>query len=193
VVNSPGSGGGFGPEGPAEPRAELEQDGGWAEQAERFVDAERVQMAVEGRRRERWLRERRAEQVSLHAALRCSIGEPADLHLRSGAELKGRVEVVGVDVVALATPAGSQWVALRAVAAVELARPPREAEAAGWQPTLVEVLEELRGAGATVSIAVEGGALLRGELVAVGEAVTLRDPERRRHHVVALDAIVSLS
>ena len=197
MVNSSGSGGGFGPEGrgepPREPSADLAHGDAWAEQAEGFVDAERVRIAAQRRRQQRWQQDRRSERVTLPAALRDAIGAEVGVHLRSGATLRGTLEVSGTDVLAVASPAGVHWVALGAVAAADLPTAPREVEVTGWEPTLAEVLEDLRGRGGPVSIVVEGGAVVRGELVSVGAAVTVRDVERRRYQVVALDAIVSFA
>ena len=194
MVNSLGSGGGFGQaEPPREPPADVAHGDAWAEQAEGFVDAERVRMAAQERRQQRWQQDRRSERVTLPVALRDAIGDEVGLHLRTGATLRGTLEVSGRDVLAVASPAGVHWVALRAVAAADLSTAPREVEVTGWEPTLAEVLEDLRGRGGPVSIVVDGGAVVRGELVSVGATVTVRDTERRRYQVVALDAIVSFA
>ena len=195
MVNSPGSGGGFGPEerseASQEPALQVPADRAWAERADEFVDAERVRLAAEQRRRQRWQQDRRAEDVTLAAALRSAIGEEVALHLRTGATLRGTLEVSGLDVVAVASPAGLHWVAQWAVAAADLPAPPRDVEVSGWEPTLAEVLDDLRGRGGPLSIVVDGGALVRGEVLVVGEMVTVRDSERRSYQAVALDAIVS--
>lgn len=195
MVNSPGSGGGFRPEerseAPQEPASQVSSDGAWTEQAAEFVDAERVRMAAEQRRRQRWQQDRRVAEVTLSASLRGAIGQDVGLHLRTGATLRGTLESSGVDVLAVASPAGLHWVARWAVAAADLPAPARDLEVTGWEPTLAEVLDDLRGRGGAVSIVVDGGALVRGELLAVGEMVTVRDTERRRDQVVPLDAIVS--
>ena len=190
MVNTSGPGGGFRPERGSDAAPLSGSTPSWSEGAEEFLEEERLRSAVQARRRERWREQRRIEELGVHGALRGAVGAVVRLHLRDGAEVHGTLDVVGVDVVGVDSGPGRVWVALHAVGAAELPGPPVEREQARWEPTFAEVLEDLRGEGHPVTVTVQGGATLRGELVTVGASVVLRGGHGR-HVVLDPSAIVS--
>lgn len=176
----------------------------WTDGAEAFTDAERLRTAVESRRRERWRRDRRWDDVGLVGVLLGSLGEPVLLHMASGATLTGTVAATGAHVTTLdrtgtdpgraaSTHAGSAastcWVACEAVVAVEVRGEPSFDRASDPALTIEGVFENLRGERRDVVVGLRSGATLRGQVVGVGAevgaAVTLHDPLAERY--VAFD------
>lgn len=170
----------------------MTSEGSWTDSADSFASDERVRLAAESRRRERWVRQRSLESATLAAALHNARGRPVALHLCTGSTVLGTIRSTGIDVVALDTATGPQWVVTDAVTAVELDEVPL-ADEQGGAVTLAEVLEERRVEGHPVSITLAGGVTVHGELLSVGGAVVLRDPADGTHVVADLSAIVSVS
>ena len=74
----------------------------WVEGADGFVEQERLRLAAQRRRRDRWRHEHRLDEVSLASVLRAAVGQQVSLHTASGAVAHGVVAEVGDEVVELA-------------------------------------------------------------------------------------------
>lgn len=172
--------------------------GSWTDEADRFAARERVRAAVGSRRRERWRRDRAAEDATIPSALRGAVGEHARVLLSSGGSASGRVVAVGADHVALhsprraqrSRPAATAWAPFDAIEAVEVAAPvATDSGSAG--ATLAEVLEELRGEELPVVVTLRSGRVVTGAVVAVGECVSVR-PEGAGTVVLVAAAAIAL-
>lgn len=155
-----------------------------------------VEDAVEGRRRERWLRRRLAEEASVAGALSGAVGTQVLVHLLSGQRLRGVVGWVGHDVVELAPAPGTAqrcWVALAAVAGVEADHPLAAAGPPTADRTLAEVLTDLCDSGLTVVVGLLGGSEVSGELTSVGDTLGVRGPGGRRWAYLSPGAVASVS
>ncbi|MFZ4519066.1 MAG: hypothetical protein ACOYOP_11795 [Microthrixaceae bacterium] len=144
--------------------------------ADRFLAELRADEAAAARRRERWLRRSFAEAATVAGILAGARGRTVTLLLRTGDRVAGEVLDAGAEVVRLRPSGGvPTWVVAAAVAAVETEEPLPADEPPSDGPTLAEVLTELTAEGAAVRVRLAAGPELRGEVLAVGEVLTLRD------------------
>ena len=166
----------------------------WVEGADGFVEQERLRLAAQRRRRDRWRHEHRLDEVSLASVLRAAVGQQVSVHTASGAVAHGVVAEVGDEVVELARSGvgapGARWFALGALRAVQVAGEPGGEPAAAGGRTLAELVEDLRGEEVVVGLTTGGS--LTGVVVGNGRVVTLRAADGS-HAVVARDAIESIA
>jgi hypothetical protein len=158
------------------------------EGADGFLADAVADAAIEERRREHWLRHRLAEAATLHGALGGAVGAEVRLDLVTGDRLSGPLLAAGSDVLAVVVAGRITWVSLPAVVAVEVAAPVPAAGPAPGGVTMAEALAELVDTG-PVRVGLLGGTVLGGEVVAVGEALTLRDAGGRTAYA-SVDAVV---
>lgn len=180
MVNASKPGGGF-------PQGEPEIGATWVEGVDGFAEGERLRLAVESRRRDRWRRDRVVDSVTTASTLRAAVGSAVTLHLTTGAQVHGQVFEVGSDVVGIGEPA-VRWIATAAIEAVGIAGAPAS-EPEGVERTMADILEDLRS-GDPIAVQVAGGATFVGEVVGNGDAVTLRDGRTGTHVVIDPSAIV---
>lgn len=167
----------------------------WTDGADRFAADLRADEAVERRRRERWDRLRRQALTTLPAALVTAIGSAVTLLLSDGSTLAGVVTDVGADHVELRAATADHWVALAAVVGIESEHPfvADAEELAERTARLVEVLEDLAAQDGDVTVRLTGGTTVRGQVIAAGEALTLRTGDRARTLLLSLTAVEVVS
>jgi len=152
----------------------------------------RVELEIEARRRERWIRHRLAEEATLAGALAAAVGRDVAVQVLTGDRVSGTLDVVGSDVVALRRRHACTWVSIDAVTALEVGE---ALPAAGPPPdgaSMVEVLCDLAERRTEVVLTLAGGTAIRGELVAVGTVATVDTGPGGRTAYVPLAAIVSV-
>lgn len=159
-----------------------------ADGADAFAAQLAAEAAIDERRREHVLRHRLAEAATLHGALCGAVGNEVRLALVTGERLAGALLAAGSDVLAVSVGEAITWVALPAVVAVEVGEPVPAAGPAPGGVTMGEALCDLVDAG-PVRMGLLGGTVLRGGIVAVGEAVTVRE-DRGATGYASLDAVV---
>jgi hypothetical protein len=185
-VNAHVPGGGF----RSEPTLD---DPGPAGDADRFVADAKVDLEVASRRRERWIRQRLAEEATLTGALVGACGRDVALQLVTGDRIAGVLSQVGSDVVQVTRHHGSVWLATDAVAALEVGASVPTAEPNTTGVTFLEVLVDLAADRAEVVLTLVGGTAIRGELVAVGDVATVRTGPNRRTAYASLGAVACAS
>ncbi len=159
--------------------------------ADRFLADLRADEAAHARRRERWLRRSLAEEASLAGILDGARGRTVTLELRGGDRVTGEIVGTGDDAVLVLRADGrSVWITRRSVAVVEAAGPLPGQAPADEARRLVEVLADLAQEGTRVQVRLDGGGEVAGEVVAVGEVLTLRDGPAGTMRYVPLDAVV---
>ena len=163
--------------------------------ADRYVADSRGDEAVEARRRERWSRQLRAEATTLNVALDAAIGVPVVLVLSTGERAPVVISDLGADHVEVRMQACTRWIPLRVIVALESERAFVVDAEELTEPTtlLVDVLESLAADDRRVAVALPGGTVVRGDLVAVGSAVTLRILATGHHMIIATDSIDSVT
>ena len=181
---------------------------GLAGRLERWAADVRIDEAVRRRARERWLAQQAREEATLAGVLAdlAERGAVVSLQMRSGRAQRGRVRLIGVDFVAVASDGeadrrdGEVVVALREVSAVRTQ--PGEQVSAGDRSlrsrlSFAEVVIGLAGERERVLLVLAGGQdVVRGTLWSVGhDVVVVRlDGEASPATVyVPLDAISQLS
>jgi small nuclear ribonucleoprotein (snRNP)-like protein len=167
----------------------------WADGADRFAAEARAEEAVERRRRERWDRQQRQVLTTLPAALDAALGSSVTLLLRDGSTLPGTVVDLGADHLELRATTATHWVALAAVVGIESERAfvadPEDLPLRGAR--LVEVLEDLVAEEGDVTVRLTGGTVVRGQVIAAGEALTMRPTDRPSTVLLSLEAIEVVS
>ncbi|MHB1137879.1 MAG: hypothetical protein ACYC2O_02915 [Microthrixaceae bacterium] len=168
----------------------------WVDDADRFVADRRAEDAAAARRRARWDGLQREELTTLAAALDAAVGQQVTLVLLTGARDAAVVAAVGADHVALRprSSASMRWVALDGIAAIESAEPYSEdpESLARSELTLGDVLSDLCADRALVAVTLRGGAVLRGEVHAVGATLSLRADGPTPHVRIDTRAIVAI-
>lgn len=152
----------------------------------------RVELEIEARRRERWIRHRLSEEATLAGALSAAVGREVAVQVLTGDRVAGTLDVVGSDVVAVRRRHACTWVSLDAVTALEVAE---ALPAAGPPPggtSMIEVLCDLAEHRTDVVLTLAGGTAIRGGLVAVGTVATVDTGPGGRTAYVPLAAIVSV-
>lgn len=158
-----------------------------------LVAAARQSDAALRRRRRRWREVRRSGERTVDDALIGAVGERVVGHLVGGAEVAGTLEVVGLDVARIDLAGRRCWVALREIAAVELASGRPGDPADRDDTTLGDVLDDLAAERTEVSIDLRSGTRLGGTLVAAGASVELRRPDRDDVVVVRPEVVASVT
>jgi len=153
----------------------------------------RIDLEVESRRRERWIRHRLAEEATLAGALAAAVGHDVAVQVLTGDRVAGVLAVVGTDVIEMRRHHGTTWVSIDAVTALEV---PVALPAAG--PALDgarmdEVLDALAEERTEVVLTLDGGTSVRGVLVAVGTVATVDTGPGGRTAYIPLSAIVSVT
>ena len=153
----------------------------------------RIDLEVESRRRERWIRHRLAEEATLAGALAAAVGHDVAVQVLTGDRVAGVLAVVGTDVIEMRRHHGTTWVSIDAVTALEV---PVTLPAAG--PALDgahmdEVLDALAEERTEVVLTLDGGTSVRGVLVAVGTVATVDTGPGGRTAYIPLSAIVSVT
>lgn len=166
-----------------------------ARDADRFVADARGDEGVEAHRRERWARQLRSQATTLYAALDAAIGVPVVLVLSTGERAPVVISDLGADHLEVRTQAKTRWIPVRMVVALESERAFVVDAEELVPPTtlLVDVLESLAADDRRVALTLSGGTVVRGELIAVGSAVTLRLADTGHHVLVAIDSIDSIT
>jgi small nuclear ribonucleoprotein (snRNP)-like protein len=165
-------------------------DGG---DVERFAADVRVDLEVQARRRERWIRQRLAEEATLAGALAASLGREVALQVVTGDRIAGELVQVGADVVEVVRRQLTVWVATDAIAALEVSASVPAAGPATSGVSMLEVLTDLSGERSEVVLTLVGGTVLRGELVAVGDVATVRTGPGGRTAYASLAAVAFAS
>ena len=158
-----------------------------------FATEVRVDMEVAARRRERWIRQRFAQDATLAGALSASVGQDVALQAVTGDRIAGELAQVGADVVQMCRRHLTVWVAIDAIAALELATSVPAAGPAPTGTTLIEVLTDLVDERAEVVLTLVGGTAVRGVLAAVGDVATVRTGPGGRVAYASLDAVAFVS
>ncbi len=144
-----------------------------ADQLSAWLAEARVDAAATERRKQWWLRRQAEEQASLVGVVLdlAERGRPVVLSDRSGGSHRGRLSLVGADVVVIETGRGDIVVPLAALTAV---RPdPGAASTIGDRRAesdvdLVTVMTVIAGDRPRVMVALDGGETLSGDLVSAG-------------------------
>lgn len=169
----------------------------------RWAAEERVGVAAQARRKERWLRQQAAETATLAGLLVDLAERRAQVTLTVGTRrVSGRLAGVGRDACAASEASGgAAIVALDHLVAVHVASP--GGRGAGSEPPsgrrppqgpwgLVDALAALAAERSRVRLALASGELLTGDLLGAGEdVVTLRPSDTRLLVHVAIAAIQS--
>lgn len=161
--------------------------------ADEFLADVRIDLEAESRRRERWIRQRLADEATLSGALAAALGRDVALQLVTGDRIAGTLTLVGADVVGLRRRHGNVWAAIDAVAALEVGASLLAAGPSGGGTTLLEVLVDLAAERTEVLLTLVGGTAIRGELVAVGDVATVRTGPGGRTAYASLDAVACVS
>jgi small nuclear ribonucleoprotein (snRNP)-like protein len=141
---------------------------------EAWVASIRVEDAARTRSRRHWLERQAEEEASIAGVLvdLAERGHPVVLALRHGRRLRGRVQLVGSDVVALRTPSGQEVLVRSSTVSwitAEPGSPPvRGARALRTRATFAEALRELAAVRPRVTVVTTGGDTLVGVLRGVG-------------------------
>lgn len=153
----------------------------------------RSELTVEDLRRRRTEQERARQRSTTTDAVIGALGQHVTLWTSTGSEMTGTVVEVGSDHVCINTTAGAAWVRASAITMVRSATDPTAGTSAGGHPRarLVDVLEDLMAAEATVALTLSGGKRVSGRPVGVGRAVIIRDD--RGFMTVDLGAVVVVS
>jgi len=183
------------------PVAPTEHQGSSADETDPLADTSgldaaaadlRVELEIEARRRERWIRHRLTEEATLAGALSAAVGRDVAVQVVTGDRVSGTLDVVGSDVVSLRRRHACTWVSIDAVTALEVGE---ALPAAGPPPdgaSMVEVLCDLAERRTDVVLTLAGGTAIRGELIAVGSVATVDTGPGGRTAYVPLAAIVSV-
>lgn len=158
------------------------------EGADRFVADLRADAAIDARRRERWLRRRLAEASTIPGAVAGATGRTVRLHLEGGSVVAGELLDGAEDLATVDTPAGTAWVVVSAVVALEVRGPVPAAGPAPVGRSLAEVLTDLVDERRPVRLGLRTGAVVEGELQAVGEVAVLATAGGRTAYA-SLDAV----
>jgi hypothetical protein len=153
----------------------------------------RVDLEVAARRRERWMRQRLTSEATMAGALLASVGQLVALQAVTGDRVAGVLEQVGTDVVEVRRRHAITWVAMEAIASMEVDGTVPAAGPASTGATLVEALSDLCDDRAEVVLTLLGGSALRGELVAVGDVATIRTGPGGRTAYASVGAVALVS
>lgn len=153
----------------------------------------RIELEIEARRRERWIRHRLSEEATLGGALAAAVGRDIAVQVVTGDRVSGTLAVVGSDVVEVRRRHGSTWVSIESVTALEVG----EALPAAGPPvdgkSMVEVLCDLVDERTEVVLTLAGGTAIRGEMRAVGAVATVDTGPGGRTAYVPVAAVVSVT
>jgi len=142
----------------------------------RWVAETQVDDAIELRRRSAWLRRQADEEATLAGVLvdLAEQGRPVTLHVANGRRHRGRIVMVGADVVELQSSVGEQVIV--ALDALDSVRPQADGDGVSGSPvitgvSLVEVVGRLAERRERVLVVARNGEATSGELTAVGRDV----------------------
>lgn len=152
-----------------------------------------LEVEIEARRRERWIRQRLHEESTLTGALTAATGQEVAVQLLTGDRVPGRLISVGSDVVELRRHHRSTWVKVDAVTVLEVSQAIPAAGPPATGATMAEVLCDLVEHREDVLLLLAGGTSVRGALLAVGDIATVDTGEGGRTAYVPVTAIVSVS
>lgn len=153
----------------------------------------RIELEVEARRRERWIRDRLRSDATILGALAAAGDTDVSLRLVTGERLTGRPADVGTDVVGLHHHRGITWVAIDAICALDVPAPLPAAGPHSGRLTLVDVLCDLAAERADVVVDLEGGTAIHGELLAMGEVATISNGPGSSVAYVPVPAVVAVT
>jgi hypothetical protein len=161
------------------------------------IDAEaadlRIELEIEARRRERWIRHRLNEEATLGGALAAGVGREVAVQVATGDRVSGRLVLAGGDVVEIRRRGGATWVSVEAITALEVGEPLPAAGPPADGTSMVEVLCDLVEERSQVVLTLAGGTAVRGELLAVGAVATVDTGPGGRTTYVPVAAIVSVA
>lgn len=153
----------------------------------------RIDLEIEARRRERWIRRRLSDEATLSGALAAAKGAEVAVQLITGDRVPGRLVSVGSDVIELRRRHGSTWVVIEAVTALEVGEPVPASGPALDGKSMVEVLCDLVGERTEVLLTLAGGTAVRGEVLAVGPVATIHTGPGGHTTYVPVAAVVSVT
>ena len=142
----------------------------------RFAAETRVDEAIRGRSRERWLRQQEREATTLRdlCVSLAEVGAAVAITMDAGRSHRGRITAVGADFLVCANENRSTWLALVAVATVTAAATladARETSMPQLGARFVDALAALCGSGTTLAIALGSGVVVTGEALWLSEDV----------------------
>lgn len=153
----------------------------------------RIELEIEARRRERWIRHRMSEEATLAGALAAAAGRDVALQVVTGDRVSGVLAAVGSDVLEIRRRHGATWVSIDAVTALEVGAPLPAAGPAPDGASMLEVLCDLVDERVEVVLTLAGGTTVRGELRSVGDVATVDTGPGGRTAYVPVPAIVSVT
>lgn len=153
----------------------------------------RIELEIEARRRERWIRHRLTEEATLSGALAAAVGRDVAVQVVTGDRVSGRLAVVGSDVIEVRRRHGVTWVSLEAVTALEVGEPIPASGPPLDGASMVEVLCDLVEDRTEVVLTLAGGTAVRGDVLAVGSVATIDTGPGGRTTYVPVAAIVSVT
>lgn len=153
----------------------------------------RIDVEIEARRRERWIRHRLAESSTLTGALAAAISQDVAVQLLTGDRVTGLLVSVGSDVIEVQRRHGTTWVSIDAVTALEVGAPLPAAGPASGGASMVEVLCDLVEHRVEVSLTLAGGTSITGAVRAVGDVALVDTGPGGRTAYVPVSSIVSVT
>ncbi len=153
----------------------------------------RIELEIEARRRERWIRHRLTEEATLSGALAAAVGRDVAVQVLTGDRVSGRLAVVGSDVIEVRRRHGVTWVSIEAVTALEVGEPIPASGPPLDGASMVEVLCDLVEDRTEVVLTLAGGTAVRGDVLAVGSVATIDTGPGGRTTYVPVAAIVSVT
>ncbi len=152
-----------------------------------------IQLEIEARRRERWIRHRLSEEATLGGVLSAAIDEEVAVQLLTGDRASGRLVAVGSDVIELRRRHARTWVATAAVAALEVGARLAAAGPPTSKVSMLGVLGDLVEHRTEVLLTLAGGTSIHGEMLAVGDIATVGTGPGDRTAYVPVAAIVTIN
>jgi len=153
----------------------------------------RIELEIEARRRERWIRHRLSEEATLRGALAAAVGRDVAVQLLTGNRVSGTLAGVGSDVIEVRRRHGATWVSIESVTALEVAAALPAAGPPIDGTSMVEVLCDLVDSRTEVLLTLAGGTAIRGELRSVGAVATVDTGPGGRTAYVPVAAVVSVA
>ncbi len=166
--------------------------------ADRLLAEAIVDDAVRRRRAANWDRRRALDDVTVGGTLAANVGGTISLVVTTGEELAGTVLLAGTHVVHLEAVGALHWVRADSIVAVTPGSGRLASTTSGAIPAVLadepipSLLADLVDGGRTVELRLDGGAVLRGTIEAVGESIVVADSAGARS-VVQADAVVTVA